>query len=123
MVKDIPIFRPRANLPPADADGAYRILVSQQPRADVEVVDVLLDVEVARQPCEVVPVAHLPVHVGPVGLTGMEPNSAAIVVGLQGVNLAQFAGMNPADEFPKADRVPQAKSGHDRKTFAPRHFA
>jgi hypothetical protein len=39
--------------------------------ADVEVVNVLLDVEVARQPSEVVPVPHLVKHVGPAGLAGL----------------------------------------------------
>jgi hypothetical protein len=44
-------------------------------------VHVLLDVEIARQPGEVVPVPHLIQHLGPVGLLGLVPASASVVVG------------------------------------------
>ena len=55
--------------------ASNRIFVLHDPGADIEIVDVLLDVEVARQPGEVVPVAHLPFHVGPVGLAWLNPDA------------------------------------------------
>ena len=75
------------------------ILVLHHPGADVEEVDVLLDVEVAGEPGEVVPVAHLPVHVGPVGLALLDPDAAAVVVGLQRVDLADRAVVDPLDDL------------------------
>ena len=70
-----------------------------QPGADVEEVDVLLDVEIAREPGEVVPVAHLPGHVGPVGLPRLDPDAAAVVVGLQRVNVADLAVVDALDRL------------------------
>ena len=68
VVVDVAVLRPGADLPAAHADGLDRVRVLHDPGADVEEVDVLLDVEVAGEPGEVVPVAHLLGHVGPVRL-------------------------------------------------------
>ena len=50
-----------ADLPAAHADRAHRVPVDR-PVDDVDVVDVLLDDVVARQPGEVQPVADLPLE-------------------------------------------------------------
>ena len=72
------------------ADGLDRVLLVHDPRADVEEVDVLLDVEVAGEPGEVVPVPHLVNHLGPGRLLGLGPAAAAVVVGQQGGDLADL---------------------------------
>ena len=62
----------------------------------------LLDVEVARQPGEVVPVSHLIQHVGPVGLARLGPAAAAVVVGEERRHLAD----RPVVDAPDASRKP-----------------
>ena len=91
VVVDVAVLRPGAHLPAAHADGLDRVLVLHHPGADVEEVDVLLDVEVAREPGEVVPVAHLVLHVGPVRLPRLGPAAAAVVVGLKSVTTSPIA--------------------------------
>ena len=71
--------------------GLDRVLVLHDPGADVEEVDVLLDVEVAGEPGEVVPVPHLVSHLGPVGLPRLGPAAAAVVVGQERDDLADRA--------------------------------
>src|SRR5207302_7569074 len=70
----------RSHLPAPHADSPDRVLVLHHPGAEVEEVDVLLDVEVAGEPGEVVPVPHLVGHLGPVGLPGLVPSATAVVV-------------------------------------------
>src|SRR5262249_10542480 len=88
MVEDLAEFRPGEHLTPAHADGLYRIFFFHDPRAGIQEMDMLLDIEVAREPGEVVPVAHLVEHLGPAGLFGLVPAPAAIVVGQQGHDFA-----------------------------------
>ena len=83
VVVDVAVLRAGEHLRPPMPMASYRILVLHHPGAHVEEVDVLLDVEVAREPGEVVPVAHLVGHVGPVGLARLGPAAAAVVVGLE----------------------------------------
>src|SRR5207244_1754429 len=100
VVVDVAELGTGADLPAAHAVAAHRILVAQGPGADVEVVDVLLDVEIARQPGEVIPVAHLPFHVGPVFLPRKHPDAATQVVRLQGTDVPDGAVVQPAHYFP-----------------------
>src|SRR5207253_7876192 len=109
---DVAVFAPRADLPAAEADG-FDGVFTLQPRADIEVVDVLLDVEITREPGEVVPVAHLPSHVAPLRLPRLDPDRAAIVVGLQILDFADLAVVNPLDRFHKRIAVAKTQSGND----------
>src|SRR5262245_40783410 len=97
MVVAVGELWPSARYPAGEGVAARRVAVAQDPGADVEEVHVLLDVEVAAQPGEVVPVAHLPGHVGPTLLAAADPDAAAIVVGLQRDGVADFAVADAAD--------------------------
>ena len=66
MVVDVAGFGAGAGLPAADPGATHGRLVAHRPGDFVQTVDVLLDVEVAREPGETVPVAELKLHVGPV---------------------------------------------------------
>ena len=85
----------------------------------IEAVDVLLGVEVSRQPGVVVPVAHLVFHVAVAVLSrgAWVPNAARIVTALQGGNLAGSSFVNLLEGGPHAGLVSPAESRHDRETF------
>src|SRR5215831_1422609 len=100
MIVDMAILGPRANLPAAEADGLHRIF-ALEPRADIEVMHVLFDVEIARQPGEVVPIPHLPRHVAPVRLSRLDPDTAAVIVSLQRPNFADLAIVDALDRLLK----------------------
>ena len=70
MVEDVAVAGIGSDLAPAHAHRAVGIPSVHDPSADVEVVDMLFDVEVAGEPMEVVPVSHLILHFGLVGLGG-----------------------------------------------------
>ena len=67
VIEDLAEVGVDAHLAATHADGLHRVPL-QGPVGDVDVVDVLFDDVVARQPGEVQPVARLPLHVGPAGL-------------------------------------------------------
>ena len=115
MVVDLAVLRAGEHLPAAHADGLDGILLLHHPGADVEEVDVLLDVEVARQPGEVVPVAHLVEHVGPVGLPRLGPAAAAVVVGEERQDLADRPVVDAPDGLAEAVVVAEAEAGDDRE--------
>ena len=75
----------------------------------------LLDVEVARQPGEVVPVAHLVEHLGPAGLLRLVPAAAAIVVGEERQHLADRTVVDAPDGLAEAVVVAEAQAGDDRE--------
>jgi len=118
VVEDVAELRPRPHLPPAQADRLDRVLVLHRPGDLVQVVDVLLDVEVARQPGEVVPVAHLPFHVGPPIAPGDDPDRAAQVVGLQRDDVPQRARVDAVDALIHVISAPQV---YDRYRSAFEH--
>src|SRR5262249_7961669 len=95
MVVDVAVLRPGAALPSAYADRLDGVAVLHDPGTDVEVMDVLLDVEIARQPGEVVPVPHLPGHVAPALLARLDPDPAAVVVGVDREDVADRAVVQP----------------------------
>ena len=72
VVEDFAEVLADADLPAAHAVGLHRVPLGD-PVAHVDVVDVLLDDVVAREPGEVVPVADLVLEFGLAGLAG--PNS------------------------------------------------
>ena len=67
-----------ALLASAVAVGLDRCDIAEGPEPDVDVVDVLLDDVVAREPGEVEPVTHLPVEVGPAVLSAAVPEAALL---------------------------------------------
>ena len=121
VIVDLAVLGTGQHLPAAHADGPDGVLVLHHPGAGVEHVDVLLDVEVAGEPGEVVPVAHLVRHVGPVGLPGLVPSAAAVVVGEQRDNVADRPVVDPADGFAEGVAVAETEAGDDREALGLRH--
>ena len=83
----------------------------------------LLDVEVAREPGEVVPVAQLPLHVGPAGLPRLDPDPAAVIVGLECPDLSGFAVVNAPDRLLEAVGVTKAEAGNNGQVLFLRELA
>ncbi len=77
----------------------------------------LLDVEVAGEPGVVVPVAVLPVHVVFARHAGLGPDGPAIIVGLEGVDLAGRPVVDAVDEVAEAVVAAQAEPGDEREVF------
>src|SRR5262249_39045307 len=102
VVVNLAVFRAREDLAATHAHGFHRVHLSHGPGADVEVVHVLLDVEVARQPGEVVPVAHLVEHLGPAGLLRLRPSAAPIIVGEERQDFADCTVVDAPDGLAKA---------------------
>ena len=123
MVVDLPVLRAGEHLPAAHADGLDGVFFLHHPGADVEVVDVLLDVEVAREPGEVVPVAHLVKHVGPAGLARLVPSAAPVVVGEERDDVADRAVVDAPDGLPEAVVGTEAEAGDDREPLRLRQLA
>src|SRR5204863_5349540 len=80
----------------------------------------LLDVEVAGEPGEVIPVAHLVLHFGRVGQTFTIPDRGGVVGALQRDNVADGAVVNTANRLAHAGVVAPAEAGYERQTAAPR---
>src|SRR5207248_774632 len=83
VVVDVAVDFARAGLPAADPVSADRRAV-ERPVHDVDVVDVLLKDLVAAKPGEIVPVADLPLQIGPPLLTRLEPGAELVPVALPG---------------------------------------
>src|SRR5262249_29494608 len=79
VVVDVAVDRIDTHLPSAETNGAHR-LSAQGPVRTVEIVDVLLHNVVAAQPGEVIPIAHLPLHIAPPFLLGMDPDGSLVPV-------------------------------------------
>src|SRR5690348_895209 len=97
MVEDMPKFGLDSHLASADAEGLDRRFVLQHPGGLIEDMDLLLDDVIAREPGEVEPVAQLPLHVAPLALARIVPEGAAVVVGVDGDDLADGAVVNSRD--------------------------
>ena len=61
--------------------------------------DVLLDDVIAAQPHEVVPVPHLVLHLGILGLAWIHPQAAAVPIDAGGNDVADRAVVQPLDGF------------------------
>src|SRR5437879_11966594 len=79
--------------------------------------NVLLDIEIAGKPGEIIPVAHLPFHVAPFRLPRFYPDRTAIIVGLQSADLSDRTVVNTLNRFLKSLRIAQAQAGNYRKAF------
>ena len=75
----------------------------------------LLDVEVAREPGEVVPVPHLVGHLGHPRQPGLGPPAAPVVVGEQGVDFPRRTLVEPADGLAEPVVRPEAEPRDDRE--------
>ena len=123
VVIDLAVLRTGQHLPAPHADGPDGVLVLHHPGAGVEHVDVLLDVEVAGEPGEVVPVPHLVSHLGPVGLPGLVPAAATVVVGEQGNDLADRPVVDAAYGLAEGVAVAETEARDDREALRLRHLA
>ena len=74
----------------------------------------LLDDVVAAQPGEVVPVAHLVLHLGLVLLVRLEPEHALVPVAAAGRDVADFAAVDALHRFEVAGLVAPLRAGDDR---------
>ena len=117
MIVDLAVLRFCKHRSSSHPNGLDGILVFHRPRTNIEEVDVLLDVEVARQPGKVVPVPHLVQHVGPVGLARLGPATAAVVVGEERLHRTDRPVVDAPYRLPKAVVVADAEAGHDRQPF------
>ncbi len=117
MVIDLAILRLGEDLSASHADSLRRVLVLHHPGSDVKEVNMLFDVEIAREPGEIVPVAHLVEHFGPIGLARLGPAAATIVVGKKRYNFADRAVVDALDALAKAIVGAQAKARDDRQLF------
>ena len=112
MIVDIAEFGIGPHLSSPHADRSVRV-AADDPGTDVKVVDMLFDIEVTAQPGEVVPIAHLPMHVGPFRLARFVPDAASIIVGHQRVNRADCTIVQPLDRFAEAGIIAKAESRDD----------
>ena len=94
MVEDVPVRGVRAALPAAHRDR-FDGMRAERPVRHVDVVDVLLDDVVAREPGEVEPVPDLPLDVRPGGLARLHPQPALVPVDFRGHEVADGAGVDP----------------------------
>src|SRR5262249_11398393 len=113
VVVDVAELRAGAHLAAARAVAARRVLVAHHPGHLVQAVHVLLDVEVARQPGEVQPVAQLPLHVAPALLAGPVPQRAGVVGALQGEDVPDGVVVDPAHHLAQAGVVAPAQPRDD----------
>src|SRR5207237_1222502 len=102
-----------ADLPAAQADRLDRVAIAHDPAHLVQAVDVLLDVEIARQPGEVQPVAHLPFHVAPALFPGYHPQGPGVVGALKGGDFADGAVQDALEGLAHAGVVAPAQAGDD----------
>src|SRR5215831_14882199 len=98
----VSILGSRANLAPSGADSLHRVLPFHGPGADIQIMDVLFDNEIAGKPGKVIPVPHLVFEVTPTGLPGPYPDGATKIVGLQSHNVPNGPVMDPLDCFTKS---------------------
>ena len=122
VVEDVAEFRFVPELAPSDADGLHRVFPAG-PGADVEIVDMLLNVEVAGEPGVIIPVAELVVHVGPSGLALLVPDGAAVVVGVEGVQVSDVAVVDALHDGAEAVAVAQAEAADNTEALFPGEFA
>src|SRR4029453_12307132 len=71
MIVNVSVLGGGANLPPAQPNRAHWVLVLHEPGANIQMMHVLLDVEIAAKPGEIIPVPHLPLHVSLFRLPGL----------------------------------------------------
>ena len=112
-----------ADLAAADARSPHGRLVVHDPGRLVQAVDVLLDVEIAGEPGEVVPVAELVLHVAPLGLAGGVKQRRGEVVGLQSQDVADGPVVDSLHDLALGQVVAPAEPGDDREIFLLRFFA
>src|SRR5262245_28070518 len=74
--------------------------------------DMLLDDEIAREPGEVKPVAHLPLHVAPAALALAVPQGAGVVRGLDGDDIADGAVVDTVHDLAHRGMVAPAEAGN-----------
>ena len=86
---------------------------AHRPVDDVDVVDVLLDDVVAREPGEVEPVAALPLHLAHAGRALLHPQVALVPVALRRDDLADLAVLDALHHLEVARLVTPLRAGDD----------
>src|SRR5947208_16578655 len=95
----------------------YDGMDGELPVCHVEVVDVLLDDVVAREPREVEPVPDLPLDVRPGGLARLHPQPALVPVDFRGHEVADGAGVDPLHRGAVAGIMTPLRPRDDRQTL------
>src|SRR5262245_32161576 len=83
VIKYVSIVGACANLTSSCTDSFHGVFALHGPGADIQIMDVLLDNEIAGEPGKVVPVPHLVFKVTPTGLPGPHPDRTTEIIGLQ----------------------------------------
>ena len=117
MVEDFAHVLSDAHLPDAHSLGLDGVRVGE-PVADVDVVDVLLADVVAAEPSEVVPVAHLVLHLGLIRPARPDPDAAHVQVHPYEFQFADGPVVDAFDEFTVFHLVSQVMAhGHGQLFF------
>ena len=107
VVEDVTEFLIRPDLPPTHTYCFDRVS-PLGPGANVEEVNVLLDVKIPGEPSVVIPVAHLVMHVRPVGLTFLVPNRAPVIICLKREQVTNSTCLESPDQFLEPKGMAQA---------------
>src|SRR5262249_43633678 len=121
VVKDIAMFRGFAHFASAHTKSLYG-RTAHDPVDDVEIVDVLLDNVIAGQPIEVEPVAHHPLHIGPVGLALLDPELFLAPVTLAADHLANRAVFETLNGFEIGGHMAALRSTNNSEPLFPGHL-
>src|SRR5688572_11388411 len=123
VVVDVAVFGSGADLAPTNTIRAHRVFVFHDPGTEIEHVNVLFDIEVAGEPREVIPIAHVIFHVGPFRLAWLYPDRAAKVIRLKRPNMAERPFMDALNDFAMAIRIADSQAGDDGQIFLSCSFA
>lgn len=117
VVEDVAAFVAGAGGAASQAIDASGDAVVHCPGHAVDGVDGLLNDVVAADPGEVPPVAHLEFHVGPAGLAGALGESAGVVCGVDGDDVADASTCDLVEGRFHARVVTPAEADHEGEIF------
>ncbi len=102
-----------AALTPTDAPGPHGRLLAESPGGFVEAVDVLLGIEIAGEPDEVLPVAQLMLHFGPLRLPRPIGKRGGQVGLLDALDFADGAVVDALHHLTDSAVIPPAEAGNE----------
>ena len=121
MVVNMAVILIGAGLATAQAVSADRVTL-EHPVDDVEIVDVLFDNMVSGKPGKIIPIAELPFHVRPAGLTFDHPDDAAIPISAAIKHLTDGAILQALDGFVIAEEMAALCPGGNAQTLLSGQF-
>jgi hypothetical protein len=121
VVKDMAVDFPNPGLA-APQRGRFHWMPANNPVHDVEIVNVLLDNMVSPQPGEIIPIAELPLHIGPVRLPFDHPNLPTIPVGAGVDDFTDGSVLDALDRLVVFAFVASLGSGYKAKVLLPGEF-